>query len=59
MGSPTYTVTRERVTWTRWDVKVHRTRISHPVVYTVHEDGEPVKTCNTKHEALAWIEAQS
>lgn len=59
MDTPTYTVVRERVTWIRWDPKALRNRTSHPTVYTVHEDGEPVKSCDTAREADEWIKAQS
>lgn len=59
METPTYTVARERATWTRWDAEAHRFRTSHPTVYTVHENGEPVKTCDTAREAHEWIKAQS
>lgn len=57
--TPTYSVTREQVTWTRWDARARRNRVSHPTVYTVHEDGEAVKTCDTVREANEWIAAQS
>lgn len=55
---PTYTITRERVTWIRWDSEAHRNRISHPVVWTVAENGADVSCHDTKAAAQAWIAAQ-
>ena len=53
-----YTITRERVTWARWDATTLRTRISHPVVFTVAEDGTPIKTCDTRAEAQQYVKDQ-
>ena len=53
-----YTITRERVTWARWDAATLRTRISHPVVFIVAEDGTPIKTCDTRAEAQQYVKDQ-
>ncbi len=55
--SPTYTIKRDRVTWIR--TAMGRTRVSHPIVWIVAEDGKDVYTADTARAARAWIEAQS
>jgi hypothetical protein len=54
----TYTITRERVTWMR-DGELGKSRITHPMVWTIAENGVDIKHCDTKTEAKEWIAAQS
>jgi hypothetical protein len=56
-AAPTYTITRERVTWIR-DGKLGRSRITHPVVWLVAENGKDIKYFDTKGDAQEWIKAQ-
>lgn len=48
-------ITRERVTWTRWDADALRTRVSHPIVWIVTEPDGYQRTFPTKAEAVAFV----
>jgi hypothetical protein len=57
--SVVYAVHPERVTWVQPTDRSGRTRITHPWVYTVTEDGNAVRSFDTRGEADSWIAAQS
>ena len=48
-------VTRERVTWTRWDAQLMRNRTSHPWQYVVTEPDGCQRFFDTRPEADEWI----
>lgn len=57
MSAPTlpagWTLTRERVTWVRWDAAAMRTRISHPLLWALTGPDDRGTTYDgTRREAL-------
>ena len=55
----TYTVTREKVTWVRWDAAAMRNRISHPWQYIVTDADGYRRAFDTRRQADEWIGEQS
>ena len=53
-----YTVTRERVTWTRWDPQLLRNRTSHPWQYVVTDPDGYQRCFDKRGEADDWIRGQ-
>ena len=51
---PDIQIRRERVSWSRWDPDRLRTVVSHPTVWLVEVDGDDVKSCDTKREAVEY-----
>jgi hypothetical protein len=61
----TYTITREQVTlvptspYTVRNGRIVKTRITHPIVYTVAENGQDVRSFDTSSEAQEWVNDRS